>query len=291
MNKNNIAGLVFFLGGVDAEMIRIAEVLKVAGVETHDKKLTWGAAASAYAEEIQQAAKDGKAPVLVELKLDIELPKIMVVIDHHDDKAGRLPAIIQVLNLLGIQPTRQDILIGAHDAAYIQGLIHFGATLDEIAEMIGGKALDLYIECAQDGSEEPSLQKLLQLGRSMYIAPKLEEESARAVEAAEWINGVIVVRQSHSKAAPVTDRLIGKQEVQNILIFSGDGEVNYYGTGETVKALAEQFPGGWTGGAGLCEPEPETVAFWGGNPPTNAFFGGYPNHQEVLEFLTARFAQ
>lgn len=61
----------------------------------------------------------------------------------------------------------------------------------------------------------------------------------------------------HSKTSTVTDRLYGKYD--NLLITSGDGETNFYGTTETIQMLNERFPGGWFGGQ-LGQGR----GFWGG---------------------------
>lgn len=63
-----------FLGGQDLEMHTIATMLTDANQPYDDGKLGWGAAASSYAERIQQVVAPGKTPVLVELDVDIPLP-------------------------------------------------------------------------------------------------------------------------------------------------------------------------------------------------------------------------
>ena len=61
----------------------------------------------------------------------------------------------------------------------------------------------------------------------------------------------------HSKTSTVTDRLYGKYD--NLLITSGDGETNFYGTTEIIQMLNERFPGGWSGGQ-----LDQGSGFWGG---------------------------
>ena len=97
---------------------------------------------------------------------------------------------------------------------------------------------------------------------------------------------------AHSKTATVADRLFEKDKQQNLLILSGDGEVNYFGDGKLCKMLQGEKTGeqpapwdpnqtvpvydnfgGWNGGAGL------------GDEKGNAFWGGYPNHAEVLKYI------
>lgn len=82
--------LTFFLGGQDLEMQTIRELLEesVPG-QLYDKKLGWGAKASAYNEEIGQSLGTGCTPVLIELENDIELMEEQcLVVDHHGERAG-----------------------------------------------------------------------------------------------------------------------------------------------------------------------------------------------------------
>ena len=274
---------IFFLGGDDAEMRRIAKILEEAGVEYHDAGLNWGAKASAYGDTIAEVAKTGKTPVLVELEVDCNLPKGTVIIDHHGDRSGEPPAIIQVLSLLGIEPSREDILTGAMDAAFVFGLESIGAKKEEIAGFLG---------LSPDSVEGMSMRDML-LATESGFSDEIIAEAERAIAEREQVGDMIVVRSAHSKTSPITSRLVGEQDTQNILILSGDGEVNYYGIGETVRELAKRFPGGWTGGAGLHLHTPEAKVFWeqwGGAAPNNAFWGGYPDQEEILDFLSKKFS-
>lgn len=122
--------LEFYLGGKDLEMIEIKNALAVAGQVVRDTNLSWGAKASAYGQEIKMAITGGHfIPVLVELELDIELPEnSFVVVDHHNDSAGRPASILQVLDLLGLEPTRHQLLVAADDSSYIPGMLAMEAT-------------------------------------------------------------------------------------------------------------------------------------------------------------------
>lgn len=301
----------FFLGGDDAEMRLIRQHLEEAGVDYVDAGLGWGAKASDYGPEaFAQAERDGFIPVLVELEVDCNLPETAVVIDHHGDRSGEPPAIIQVLNLLGITPSRHDILTGAMDAGFVFGLESIGATKEEIADFLGGKAKEMFVRYKRESAElmnmgsaatpmdpyfgpsEPTLREML-LAVESGLDDEVIAEAERAVAAREYVGDMIVVRCGHSKTAPITARLVGDQAFQNILILSSDGEVNHYGTGETVREIRDRFPDGWSGGAGLMPHTPEAQAFWeqwGGSAPSNAFWGGYPDHAEILEFLSEKFS-
>lgn len=105
---------------------------------------------------------------------------------------------------------------------------------------------------------------------SQGINPDQEAQSVRAWENRTETEQLTIVRMSHSKCATITDRYYG--QYKNLIIFSEDGEVNFYGDGELCSKLQMKFEG-WSGGAGL------------GQKNGSAFWGGYPNHQEVQEFV------
>ncbi|HET55641.1 MAG TPA: hypothetical protein ENN33_10555, partial [Ignavibacteria bacterium] len=71
---------IFSLGGYDAEMFEIKEILTKYNLAYIDKKLSWGAKASDYKNEISNLKKD-EIPVLIELARNIPLPENTVIID------------------------------------------------------------------------------------------------------------------------------------------------------------------------------------------------------------------
>lgn len=246
MKKN----LVFFLGGIDAEMVEILRVLTSVGAKVINANLGWGATASAYSAEIATVAAEKKTPVLVELITDIALPESVILVDHHGDRAGEPASIFQVLNLLGLEPTRYQELIAANDSAYIPGMLAISATSEEIA------AVRLSDRCAQG------------------ITPEQEAAAETAIVNREVHGRLTVVRLPHSKCATITDRLFGQYD--QLLILSGDGEVNFYGDGALCSTLKEKFEG-WNGGSGL------------GKIGGSAYWGGYPNQAEIENFIRGIF--
>ena len=254
--------LHFFLGGNDAEMATIKALLDKEGVSYSDAKLGWGAAASAYGDEIAKVSQEGKVPVTIELNADTPLPDNVIEVDHHNDKADRPASILQVCELLGVKPTREMQLIAANDSGYIPAMLAMGATKEEI-NMVR------YKDRAAQG-----------------ITPEQERQAEEALKNAREICGVTVVKMPHSKTATVTDRLFDPDKPQNVAIFSGDGEINYFGPGDICQKLLgnkigkdengydkyDHF-GGWGGGAGFGKAD--GVGFW----------GGYANHTEVLKFI------
>lgn len=264
MTTSKNSNLVIFLGGYDAEMLAIADACREAGVTIADKHLGWGASASAYKEEIAQAISEGKQPVLVELTLDIELPASAIVVDHHNENAGKPASILQVLDLLGVEPTRRQLLIAANDSGYIPAMLALGATPEEVA------AVRLADRSAQGISSEQ------------------EREAERAIAAAEVVNGVTIVKMAHSKTATVCDRLFNPDKEQRLLILSGDGESNFFGNGELCKLLQGEDTGAKTA-------EGYTIyshfgGWIGGNLPQSGFWGGYADQKEVEKFVVDFFA-
>lgn len=115
------------------------------------------------------------------------------------------------------------------------------------------------------------------------ITPEQETEAERAISAADGFNqaskgNLVVIKMAHSKCATVSDRLYpswmdGKE---NLLVLSSDGEANYFGNGALCSVLKEKFEG-WSGGFGL------------GDSHGNGFWGGYPNHDELVKFVQEWF--
>lgn len=236
---------VFFIGGYDGEMIEIVRVLKELGESIVDAGLGWGASVESYKEEIDAALAAGHQPVLIELA-GAEKIAGAISVDHHGDRAGEPASIIQVLGLLGLEPNRKQQLIAANDSGFIPGMVTAGASAEEIAEI---RELD---RAAQG------------------ITPEQEAQAEEAIRNLKIVDRLTVVRLAHSKTATVTDRLFG--EYDQLIVLSGDGEVNFFGDGELCSRLQEKFQG-WSGGSGL------------GKAGGSAFWGGYPDHQEVENFV------
>jgi len=250
------APLVFFLGGQDLEMAVIRELLEEAGARFFDGRLGWGAKASSYEEEIRACLEGGGRPVLVELTDDLDLdPEGVIVADHHGKEAGRdaPTSIEQVFRLLELPPerwSRRLELVAANDRGGPPALAQAGATREEIAEI---RAAD---RAAQGVTEEE------------------ERQAAGAAEKAEGRAGgrLTVARLPLDKTTPLVDRLhpeLGGPGFENLLVLS-PGEVNFFGSGELVRALEERYPGGWSGG------ELPQRGFWGHKRPV-------PGVVELLE--------
>lgn len=263
--NNSSNNFVIFAGGYDGEMVEILNVCREAGVESVDKHLGWGASVSAYADELVKAISDGKTPVLVELALDTEIPNCAIIVDHHNENAGRPASLLQVLDLLGLEPTRRQQLIAANDCGYIPAMLAMGATAEEVAEI-------RYSDRAAQG-----------------ITPEQEVEAERAIAAAEVVNGVTIIKMAHSKTATVTDRLFNPEKEQRLLILSEDGESNFFGNGELCKLLQGEDTGRKTEQGYTIYSH---FGGWiGGNLPQSGFWGGYADQKEVLDYVVNFFAE
>lgn len=255
--------MVVFMGGYDGEMLAIMDACRKAGVKTVDKHLGWGAAASAYSDEIAQVISEGKVPVLVELVLDIELPEAAIIVDHHNENSSRPASILQVLDLLEIEPNRYQQLVAANDCGYIPGMLALGATPEEVA-----------------------LVRMLDRS-AQGITPEQEAEAERAIAAATVVNGVTIVKMAHSKTATVCDRLFSPDKEECLLILSEDGESNFFGNGELCHLLQGEKTGktaeGW-------DTYSHFGGWVGGNLPTSGYWGGYADQNEVLDFVVKFFA-
>ena len=218
----------FFLGGNDLEMQEIKKILSENGVPFEDKNLCWGASASSYAEEIQQAIDNGFTPVLVELKNDIseDLFAKCLVVDHHDAYVGRPASVLQVLEMLNLQPTRQQQLIAANDSGYIPAMLEMGASRSEVEEI---RRMDW---------------------QAQGISEDLVAEAMKAYEEKEIKKGVFVIELEHFCFAPVTDAAFWDQPSQNILFRFREGRTLYFGKSELVGKVYDKFQGCgcWRGG-------------------------------------------
>jgi hypothetical protein len=241
MGDNNY---IFFLGGYDAEMMEIKNILEAKELKFFDRQLSWGAASlSAYNDEIDKVSLD-TIPVFIELKLDCPCSERSIIIDHHDEKAGndKKTSIEQVADLLGIELNRHQQLISANDRGHIKAMRELCASDKEIAEI---RLLDRKAQGVTDDDERFAEE---------LIACRFEKISDDAV----------IVNSLTNKTSPVFDRLYDKY--RHIFVFTPDGEMNYSGAGEVVNRLVDEYK--------KRQEKDPSIEFWfGGNLPDNGFFG------------------
>jgi len=149
-----------------------------------------------------------------------------------------------VAEILGIELTLDEKFVSANDKGYIPAM-------EKLGEELGISPEDLKEIIANIRMRDREMQG---------VTPEQEAQAKEAVERLGEIKekrAYIQVDLPHSKTSTVTDRLYGKYD--NLLITSGDGETNFYGTTEIINMLNEKFPGGWSGGQ-----LDQGSGFWGG---------------------------
>ncbi len=250
----------FFLGGNDAEMTAIKEILVSLGVPFFDKNLLWGAKLSVYTDQLKALPPEG-IPVLVELALDVDYPDNTIIIDHHNDKAGtnQKTSLEQTADLLNIRLNRRQQLISANDKNYIPEMKAMGASQEEIKNI---RAFDRKCQGVTEDDEkkaEISIQNHTRnIGKNGLIVHSLTE-----------------------KTSPVTDRLYGRYD--HLFIITPSKELNYFGTGPVIQKLENIYE--------KRKNENKNLIYWkGGNLPHNGFFGANsPLDENEIEQLIALF--
>ena len=233
----------FFLGGHDAEMMEIRNILNEYNLIYIDKSLQWGAKLSEYETELSHIAQNA-IPVLIELELDINPPANAIIIDHHNERAGHSTpsSIEQVCTLIEHNPTRHQQLISANDKAYIDGMLAINATPSEIDEI---RKIDR--RCQGVTAEDERLAEL----------SILEHQTSFGTDA-------ILVKSLTERTSPILDLLYNKYK--HLFIITPDNHTHYSGTGEIVQKLVKVFQ--------LKQlQDSELKIWWGGNLPDKGFFG------------------
>lgn len=194
---------IFFLGGHDAEMLEIKNILSRENYSLFDYNLRWNNAnVSVYSSEIANL-NENDIPVFIELKSDSPLPKNSIIIDHHLEREKEPSSIEQIAELLGIELNRWQKLIAANDKGYIPAMQQICATKDEIDKV------RMFDRKSQDVSEEDE---------------RLAEESIKKNITEE--NGIIVIKSLTNKFSPIADRMFGM--TNNLLVYN-DEALTYYG--------------------------------------------------------------
>ncbi len=234
---------IFFLGGHDAEMLEIRNILRQNGKQFFDKGLSWGASLSSYKAETENLP-DNVVPVFVELKPESPYPENAIFVDHHDEKAGKnqKTSIEQIADLLSIRLNRHQQLVSANDKGHIREMRRLSATDEEISEI---RALDRKAQGVTDTDErdaEESVQNRLEI---------LGDDTA-------------MIDSLTDKTSPVFDRIY--DQYQHIFVFTPDGQMSYSGKGEMVDCLVRVYKE-------KQQRNPCVNFWWGGNLPEDGYFG------------------
>lgn len=225
----------FFLGGADLEMREIVALLRrlqMGGdnrISTiHDAGLAWGAKASVYRDEIEQALNAGLQPVLIELSEDIALPGNVVLIDHHGKRSTEPSALAQVFALLCLPDrfwTRRMALVDANDRGHIAAMQAMGATPEEIRAI---------------RAEDRRAQGITATEEAEGLAALSNRREALS-------DTLVLVDLPHGRTATVADPLTLAGDTRDLVIFCPKS-TEFFGSGKHIARLDHMFPGGWRGG-------------------------------------------
>ena len=252
----------FLVGGNDLEMNEIRKVLADNNMPFEDKDLSWGASTENYSDEIEQIKQQGKTPVAIELTGAENLENI-TVIDHHNENSDKKASILQLLEVLDIEPTQDQLFVAANDSGYIPEMKKLGLELGMNKEEIQEKIDEIRLRDRQ------------------YQGITMEQELAaeRAIEnlKIEKIGDhtLTTVNLEHSKSATVTDRLFGQYD--QLVIYSDDGETNFFGKGDFCKKLQGEKIGVDENGYDKYD----NLGGWSGGGSENGFWGGYADKDEI----------
>ncbi|MEA3491485.1 MAG: hypothetical protein U9R27_06260 [Campylobacterota bacterium] len=197
---------VFLLGGYDLEMRTIKKLLDRYAQVYYDHSLSWGAKLGSYSDRL----KNNYLYIGIELIEDIELPANYLTIDHHNEKQKNKSSLEQVADTLGVQLSRQEMLIALNDSGYIPAMREFGASQNEIDEI---RKKDR---------------------KAQGVTKKDEQLAIESIKMQKKEGNTTVVKAFTDKFSPIADRLYGK----NILIYN-DSKLNYYGDG--IEKIVTMF--------------------------------------------------
>ena len=250
---------VFFLGGYDAEMVTIKEILVSKKILLFDKNLRWGAALSDYRAELAALSRM-QIPVLIELHLDIPYPDRAIIIDHHNERAGKdqKTSIEQVADLLCLHLDRRQQLISANDRGHVPGLKAMGATQQEIQEI---RLFDR--QCQGVKTDDEKAAELSIQNHSEKLAP-----------------GSIYIKSLTEKTSPLLDRLY--DQYKHIFIVTPSRELHYFGAGEMILRLEKIYQQ-------MKQTKPGLIFWKGGYLPDTGFFGSKSplDKQQIKALFTA----
>jgi len=221
VNKKNS---IFLLGGHDLEMKEIKDVLIDSGFKEgkhfFDKNLLWDNAILSAYDDILKKHQD-KMIYGIELSIDIDHPNNFIHIDHHNENSHKKASLLQVLELLGKKPTRDQKLIAANDSRYIDGMKCIGATEEEIKD-------------------------IRQRDRNVQgITPQDETAAKNDVRSKKEENGITVVCATTPHFSAISDELYFQLKPYNPsrYIIYNDEKIVFYGLDffEIEEILTKQY--------------------------------------------------
>lgn len=246
----------FFLGGHDAEMLEIKQILLNHGYtndDIEDAGLQWNNAnVSVYKNKLSNLALD-KIPVLIELNIDIPIPDKTIIIDHHDKNAGtdKKTSLEQVAERLGRTLTREQQLISANDKGHIRGMLAMGATLEEIENI---RKID---------------REAQRITNHDYI---FADEAISQIQ--EPFPGVALIDSKTKRTAAIIDKIWNRYQT---FIIKAPGEIHVSGPGRLIETLKKYYQK-------LVDAKPDIRFWFGGMLPSYGFWGStYYYEKEILK--------
>ena len=229
---------VFLLGGYDLEMLEIRNLLEQQNAIYYDRALRWdNAVLDAYTTELEIYQDSDKYLIYgIELRYGKTTPpENYHLIDHHNQYEKEPSPLTTVAKLLNITLSRHQQLVAINDVSYIPGMIAFGATEQEVAQV---RKKDREVQGVTQEDED--------------LAIKAIDNNK------EELPNLTIIKALSPKFSPICDRLF---PYKNLLIHT-DEEFMFYGwereqIREYFKAELEQGKmfcgGGETGFIGAAE--------------------------------------
>ena len=270
--------LIFFLGGHDAEMLTIKELLlnnQIPKESILDKDLNWGVKLSEYKDELSKLSEE-QISVFIELIIDDKnlLPLSFKVINHHNEYSGtNIPTSLeQIAELLQTELTEDQKLVSEYDRGFVRALKQCKSpgkdaelTDKEIKEII---AKDKKAQGVTDRDEE--------------LAEKSIRDLSNLID-----NDIIIVHSLTNRTIPILEKLYFKYEgkLEHIFIIYKDEEskkeeLNYSGKGEIINQLHQIFNR-------FKDENNLTYFWWGGELPDFGYFGSNRNltEEEIIRLV------
>lgn len=251
---------LFFLGGHDAEMFAIKEILianRILKDHILDKNLSWGAKLSEYEEKLSKLTKE-QISVFIELNLDVDYPSNAIIIDHHNERAGKdkKTSLEQIADLLEIKPNRWQQLISANDKGFIWGMQEIGASEEEIK-----KVREVDKKCQGITKEDEEKAKI-------SIDHFLERLS----------NDCVIVNSLTEKTTAITE-LVYKY-YRHIFIITPSNKLSYSGPEKIIRILEDKYA--------LLKKDNNKIETWsGGYLPDHGYFGSSDaiDKKEIIKLM------
>ena len=201
--------MIFLLGGHDLEMLEIKKLLEREGKQYFDADLRWdNADLQAYHDIIVQNLEEHFVGVELRDANGIA-PEHYTLVDHHNEYSSRPASILQVAELLGVEPDERMLQVAANDSGYIPAMKALGASDETIAAIRREDRLAQGVTEEDESLAERSIKKHL-----------------------SRVGNMLIVYALTSRFSAICDRLF---PYRSLLIYN-DEEWVFYGEGKSAIA-------------------------------------------------------